>query len=201
MLSMRLLWMVWLTQGCAYISDKHEDWRLDPDGDGVGISDDCDSDDASVGAERAWYRDVDEDGFGDEADLTYGCDQPDGYAAEAGDCDDTDSAISPGAEEVCDGADNDCNGEPDDGLPVFTVYQDMDGDGYGDPAAAVEACGAIDGLVENGDDCDDTNRFMQEQRTIETFFNGLDDNCDISDGDGDADGDGHWAQDLSLIHI
>ena len=28
--------MVWLIQGCAYISDKHEDWRLDPDGDGGG---------------------------------------------------------------------------------------------------------------------------------------------------------------------
>ena len=194
---MRFLWVVWLTQGCAYISDKHEEWRLDPDEDGVGIVADCDSSDASVGAERAWYRDVDEDGFGDEADVTYACDRPDGYAAEKGDCDDTDSAISPGEEEVCDGADNDCDGEPDDGLPEVTVYEDMDGDGFGDPAAAVEACGAIEGLVDNGDDCDDTNRFMQEQRTIETHFNGIDDNCDITDGDGDADGDGHWAADYT----
>ena len=124
---------MWLTQGCAYISDKHEDWRLDPDDDGVGIVEDCDSSDASVGAERAWYRDVDEDGFGDEADVTYGCDRPDGYAAEPGDCDDTDSTISPEAVEVCDGADNDCNGEADDGLPLQTVYEDMDGDGFGDP--------------------------------------------------------------------
>ena len=52
---MRVLWMVWLTQGCAYISDKHEAWRLDPDDDGISLSEDCDSDDASVGAERAWY--------------------------------------------------------------------------------------------------------------------------------------------------
>ena len=192
---MRFLWLVWLTQGCAYISDKHEDWRLDPDDDGVGIVEDCDSSDASVGAERAWYRDVDEDGFGDEADVTYGCDRPDGYAAEPGDCDDTDSTISPEAAEVCDGADNDCNGEADDGLPLQTVYEDMDGDGFGDPSAAVQACGAIEGLVDNGNDCDDTNRFMQEQRTIETHYNGIDDNCDISDGDGDADGDGHWAED------
>ena len=50
---MRFLWLVWLTQGCAYISDKHEDWRLDPDDDGVGIVEDCDNNDASVGAERA----------------------------------------------------------------------------------------------------------------------------------------------------
>ena len=63
------------------------------------------------------------------------------------------------------------------------------------PSAAVQACGAIEGLVDNGNDCDDTNRFMQEQRTIETHYNGIDDNCDISDGDGDADGDGHWAED------
>ena len=58
-------------------------------------------------------RDADQDGYGDEA-----CD-----AAPGGDCDDTWDAINPGATEVCDGFDNDCNGlaDVDDGLPLYTV--------------------------------------------------------------------------------
>ena len=192
---MRFLWLVWLTQGCAYISDKHEDWRLDPDDDGVGIVEDCDSNDASVGAERAWYRDVDEDGFGDEADVTYGCDRPDGYAAEPGDCDDTDSTISPRPLRSVMAQTTTATARRMTVSLCRRSMEDMDGDGFGDPSAAVQACGAIEGLVDNGNDCDDTNRFMQEQRTIETHYNGIDDNCDISDGDGDADGDGHWAED------
>ena len=192
---MRWLWMVWLTQGCAYISDEHESWRLDPDEDGVGIADDCDNDDASIGAKRAWYRDVDQDGFGDEADASYSCTKPDGFASEAGDCDDSDGLVFPGADEVCDGADNNCDGQTDEGLPVVTVYEDRDGDGYGDAQASVEACGPVDGRVDNPDDCDDSNPFLREQRPLETYFNGIDDNCDESDGDGDSDGDGYWAVD------
>ena len=46
----------------------------------------------------------------------------DGYTAALGDCDDEDAAANPGATEVCDGADNDCDGEVDEGLP------DHDGD-------------------------------------------------------------------------
>ena len=46
------------------------------------------------------------------------------------DCDDNDAAISPGAVEICDNIDNNCENGIDG---TFTVYQDLDGDGFGDP--------------------------------------------------------------------
>ena len=57
------------------------------------------------------------------------------------DCDDNNPSVYPGADEVCDGLDNDCNDAVDDNaLDAITVYRDADGDGYGDPAAADVAC-------------------------------------------------------------
>ena len=48
----------------------------------------------------------------DEAD---GC--PDGFAPRAYDCNDSDANIYPGAEELCDEVDNDCDFELDEGCP------------------------------------------------------------------------------------
>ena len=56
--------------------------------------------------------------------------------------------------EICDGLDNDCDGTPDDGLPIAgTFYFDGDIDGYGDPAVAAPLCGAIGGYVADNTDC------------------------------------------------
>ncbi|HAD12429.1 MAG TPA: hypothetical protein DCF33_08315, partial [Saprospirales bacterium] len=44
------------------------------------------------------------------------------------DCDDNNAAINPGAQEVCDGVDNDCDGQVDEGVKT-TYYADADGDG------------------------------------------------------------------------
>ena len=46
----------------------------------------------------------------------------DGYSVAAGDCDDADASRNPGAAEVLDGVDQDCDGEPDDGLRVAETY-------------------------------------------------------------------------------
>ena len=196
---MRYLCLLFLCTGCAYISDKHEEWRFDPDEDGVGLEEDCDDDDPKVGGPRAWYADQDEDGFGVEDDVTYGCEQPAGYAAESGDCDDLDRTIYPGAEEVCDGADNNCDPDgkvdEEDLVEYFVFYVDADGDGYGDPENSIEHCAVQDGVVENNTDCDDGNPFFQEKGPVEIPYNGIDDNCDSSDGDGDQDGDTYWASD------
>ena len=53
----------------------------------------------------------------------------DGYTTEDGDCDDADSSIHTGAIEICDGVDNNCDGQIDE--EVTTVfYADGDGDGF-----------------------------------------------------------------------
>ncbi len=113
----------------------------DMDDDGYPAGDDCDDFDASVhpGAEETcnerdddcdgltddqdddvadastWYEDEDHDAFGDESASMAACQQPWGYAGQAGDCDDQDPELNPLADEVCsDGLDNDCDGATDE---------------------------------------------------------------------------------------
>jgi hypothetical protein len=81
---------------------------------------------------------------------------PDGYAADSTDCDDTRGDVHPGATEVCDGVDDNCNGSVDEGVTTI-FYEDADGDGFGNPDKTTEACAAPDGYVADGTDCDDTD--------------------------------------------
>ncbi len=62
-----------------------------------------------------WYVDADSDTYGDLFDdgQLPGCPAPDGVVQNHSDCDDADSSIHPGAIEICDGADNDCDGDID----------------------------------------------------------------------------------------
>lgn len=55
------------------------------------------------------------------------------------DCDDSEYFVNPGATEVCDFLDNDCNGLTDEGV-TLTLYADSDGDGYGNPSIFIETC-------------------------------------------------------------
>ncbi|MCB9760118.1 MAG: hypothetical protein H6739_09820 [Alphaproteobacteria bacterium] len=79
----------------------------------------------------------------------------DGYT-EADDCDDADPDVNPGAAEVCDGVDNNCDDAVDEGV-LLTLYDDADGDGFGDPSASLEACALTEGVVADGTDCDDSD--------------------------------------------
>ncbi len=209
--------------GCA---NKPECWHIDEDNDGYntcnsyevlscgedGPCDDCDDDNPEINP-----------GMYDEPcdDIDSNCDghimhdeDGDGYGSGCGDCNDVDKTIHPGAEELCDGYDNDCDGLVPDG------EGDLDEDGYmpceGDCdddnsltfPGAEEQCDGYDNdcnnvLPENERDqdddtylacLDDCNDFeFSINPGVEEICNGLDDNCDyiIPSDEFDLDGDGY----------
>ena len=113
----------------------------------------------------------------------------DGITEVDGDCDDTDPATWPDAPELCDGADNDCDGETDEDATDATFwFRDADGDGHGDPDDEELACAASTGRVEVAGDCDDDDAAVNPGAD-EVPYDGIDNDC--SDGDlADVDGDG-----------
>ena len=123
-----------------------------------------------------FYADADGDNYGD-ADVTFiSCfeDVP-GYISDSTDCDDTNNLIYPGAEELCNYLDDDCDGIIDDNLSYIYSYQDADGDDFGNIEIDSLACTIPEGFVEDDSDCDDTNPAIYPG--AEETLNGIDDNC------------------------
>ena len=164
-----------------------------------GIDDDCNgsSDDADAGLDTStastWFNDGDTDGYGDASASSLTCDAPSGYIADGSDCDDTDSAVNPGATEVCNEVDDDCDGDTDDSDSSLdtstgsTWYADGDADGYGDAATTVAACDAPSGYSADDSDCDDTAAAVNPAAS--EVCNEIDDDCDgdIDDADSSVD--------------
>ena len=82
----------------------------------------------------------------------------DGFIA-AEDCDDNNASINAAATEVCDGIDNNCNGQVDEEVTTL-FYGDSDGDGFGNEQLVVSTCEVPDGYVTTGTDCDDARRHL-----------------------------------------
>ncbi len=157
---------------------------IDDDGDGAEApgscppGDDCDDADPEVhpaAAEACDLLDTDCDGdLGPlerdrDADGWLECDDwvgADGSVSGGGDCQDLDDGIHPGADELCDGLDGDCDGD------VPADETDVDGD-------AVRPCGG---------DCDDTRTEVRPGAA--EACDGLDSDCDGTTPDDEADPDG-----------
>ncbi len=122
-----------------------------------GLDNNCDGlmDDSTAVDASTWYADTDGDGFGDPNNIVIDCWQSAGYLLNATDCNDANSGVHPGASEICNGSDDDCDALIDEGVGS-TYYQDADGDGYGDPSANISSCSPLSGYVINALDCDDT---------------------------------------------
>jgi hypothetical protein len=126
--------------------------------------------------------DSDGDSYGYAGTTTSACSAPSGYVANSTDCNDSNSAINPGATEICDGVDNDCDGLADEGLGATTYYADMDSDSYGDSGTAVSSCTSVAGYVTNSTDCDDTDAAINPAAT--EVCDGVDNDCDGSIDEG-----------------
>jgi hypothetical protein len=171
-----------------------------------GDDEDCDGEVDEPGAlgETQWWADIDNDGWGDLNQAILACTQPAGRVNNAGDCDDTNSAIRPRADESCNNIDDDCNGLVDDNAnDESTFYADFDQDGYGNPAFNQDACSEPAGYTTNQDDCNDL--LVAVNPDADELCNGMDDNCDGQTDDAsatdagtywvDADGDGYGVSD------
>jgi hypothetical protein len=121
----------------TYYADDDGDTYGDPDDSVVACSapagyvednTDCDDTDGTVWQLLTGYTDADGDGYGTGAaqDVCSGASLPSGYADNADDCDDNNAAVNPGATEICDGIDNNCDGVTDEGCCACDFCLDLD---------------------------------------------------------------------------
>ncbi|MFT4626357.1 MAG: hypothetical protein ACI8PZ_005034 [Myxococcota bacterium] len=134
-----------------------------------GVDDDCDGladledDSLALWSATVQYYDGDGDTYGDDATQVISCDATilRDHVLLGGDCEDEDFLINPGAPEVCNDIDDDCDtfiDDDDDNLEADEiVYRDSDGDGFGDPDTVRPACQISAGFVTNDADCDDAD--------------------------------------------
>ena len=147
-----------------------------------GIDNDCDArvDEPDAADAQAWYLDIDGDGYGQTLTEVVSCEGPsDNWSTGSNDCDDQNPLVSPAADEICDGYDNNCDGLTDDDTAVdaTTWYADDDEDSYGDDDDIISSCRQPEGYVAVGGDCDDRQRFLSPETPW------------YADSDGDSYGD------------
>jgi len=168
---------------------------------------------ACVSSPGQWRRDADNDGQGSKVGTTVtSCSQPAGYVANDFDCDDSNAQRYRGALELCNAADDNCDGTADDGLALNTdctgagscagkrvcatdggvvcnsptptvLYADSDLDTFGAADAGVTNCGPTrPGYVANSTDCDDTQAKVYP--SAPELCDTLDNNCNGSKDEG-----------------
>ncbi len=160
------------------------------------IDNDCDSliDDADssldISTTLTFYTDYDLDGYGTAASPVQACVGGPGISAVNTDCNDVNDAIHPGATEVCDSIDNDCDALTDDddssldATTGSTWYRDGDSDGYGDASWTQQACLVPSGYVSDNTDCDDLSTSINPSAV--EVCDSVDNDCDALTDDDDS---------------
>ena len=149
------------------------------------MDDNCngETDEGSIGS--SWYPDSDGDGYGIDSVTTTACNQPAGTAAIDGDCNDDNPSVNPGATEVCNEIDDDCDAEVDEGTAPDTWYLDNDADGYGTSNVTAVSCGQPSDFAAVAGDCNDEDSAVNPGAS--ELCNLIDDDCDSTvDGPGMA---------------
>ncbi|OGO12498.1 MAG: hypothetical protein A2Y53_01815 [Chloroflexi bacterium RBG_16_47_49] len=157
---------------------------IDNDGDGQ----------IDEGLTNTYYEDADGDTYGNASVTTQACAQPLGYVTDSTDCNDSNGGIYPGATEACNLADDNCDGNIDEGVQN-AYYHDADGDTYGNASVTTHACTAPSGYVSDSTDCNDANTSINPG-VAEVCSNGTDDNCNTQIDEGCS-----LSADLSITNV
>jgi len=141
------------------------------------------------GACTDYWHDADGDGYGGGSSECLTSPPTYQYATLGGDCDDSDEDTYPGAPEICDGKDNDCDGA----MPIDENDSDGDGaldceDGCPDDPDKTEP--GICGCGESDDDTDDDGTVDCEDGCPDDPDKTEAGQCGCGVADTDSDGDG-----------
>ena len=161
--------------------------------------DNCDGNIDEGVSPLTWYRDADFDGYGADDNSLVACTDPSileticdiilnpgcipmpaqQWVTQAGDCNDNDASIHPGATETCNAKDDDCDGSIDEGIPTQSYYTDADGDGYGTGTAREFCSNPGTGSTTVAGDCNDNNAAVHPSSSNTTeLCDGVDNDCD-----------------------
>ena len=160
-----------------------------------GEDNNCD-DEIDEGVEITFYEDGDFDGFGNSDVTQEACTPPLGFVYNSLDCDDSLATIHPGALEICDGEDNNCDGDIDEeAINANTYYIDEDADSFGG-GASIQSCELPEGYAFTSSDCDDGNADIHPDAL--EVCDGIDNNCDGTQDGADATDSVMWYLDFDV---
>lgn len=155
---------------------------------GNGLDDNCDGvmDEEDALGCVPQFQDADGDGYGLDEITACLCSDTPGWAELSGDCNDLDPNVNPGAPEICNTVDDNCDGKIDetdaDGCQPY--FLDQDGDSYGLTDKVKCLCGPTGAYIgSKPNDCNDLEASIHPG--VPELCNGIDDNCNGETDEGE----------------